>query len=43
VRGVPVASIEDSDGLIVVGFGEGAVEADETNFVVDLVKFKVIG
>ena len=37
---VPVAPVEDADGVVGVGVGgivgEGAVEADETDFVVDL-------
>ena len=35
--GVPVSTVEDADGLIVVGCREGAVEANESGFVVDLV------
>lgn len=39
MRGVPVTAVEDADcfsGSGGVIFGEGAVEADEADFVVDL-------
>jgi len=36
MRGVPISPIEDADGVIIVGGGEVFVEANESDFVVDL-------
>lgn len=41
VRGVPVAAVEDADGVIVVRRGQRAEETYETDFVVDLRMTKI--
>lgn len=36
MRGVPVTSVEYTDGFIIIGCREATVEANEADFVVDL-------